>query len=240
MGVDAPVGDKARVGTAVAYSTSNIKGKGAGQDKTDVKSWQVALYGDYSTARYYVEGQLGFGRNDVSTASRVAFLTRKADYDTTSIMASVGGGLPLTLTPSTTLTLTAGLSWTRVGSANYTTKGASVLNQKIAVSAIDAVVGTLGTQVQRKITRNKGTLIPTARVGLSYDFAGKPTTASGTFTGGGNRFKVKGAKVKKLSGTAGLGLTYAGPRWSIGADYALTTRTSYTGHTARVNAKVTF
>ena len=240
VGVDAPVGDKARVGTAVAYSTSNIKGKGAGQDKTDVKSWQVALYGDYSTARYYVEGQLGFGRNDVSTTSRIATLTRKADYDTTSVTASVGGGVPLNLTAHTTLTPTAGVSWTRVGSANYTTKGASVLNQKMSVAAIDAVVGTVGTQFQRKITRGAGTLVPTARVGLSYDFAGKPTTASGTFTGGGDRFKVKGAKVKKLSGTAGLGLTYAGPRWSIGADYDLTTRPGYQGHTARLNAKVKF
>ena len=240
VGVDAPVGDTARVGTAVAYSTSTITGKGAGQDKTDVKSWQVALYGDYSTARYYVEGQLGLGRNDVSTASQVAFLTRKADYDTTSLMASVGGGLPLTLTPGTTLTPTAGLSWTRVGSANYTTRGASALNQKIAVGAIDAVVGRLGTQLQRKITRNKGTLIPTARVGLSYDFAGEQTTASGTFTGGGTPFTVKGAKPKKLSGTAGLGLTYATPRWSIGAEYDLTTRPGYQGHTARLNAKVTF
>ena len=85
VGVDAPVTDKVRVGTALAYSTSNIKGKGAGKDTTDVKSWQVSLYGDYSTDRYYVEGQLGFGRNDVSTASKVAFLTRKADYDTTSV-----------------------------------------------------------------------------------------------------------------------------------------------------------
>ena len=240
VGVDAPVTDKVRVGTALAYSTSNIKGKGAGKDNTDVKSWQVSLYGDYSTARYYVEGQLGLGRNDVSTASKVAFLTRKADYDTTSVTASVGGGVPLNLNATTTLTPTAGLAWTRVGSANYTTTGASVLNQKISVAAIDAVVGTLGTQLQRKITRGAGTLVPTARVGLSYDFAGKPTTASGKFTGGGDRFKVKGAKVKKLSGTAGLGLTYAGPRWSIGADYDLTARTGYQGHTARVNAKVKF
>ena len=197
VGVDAPVTDKVRVGTALAYSTSNIKGKGAGKDNTDVKSWQVSLYGDYSTARYYVEGQLGLGRNDVSTASKVAFLTRKADYDTTSVTASVGGGLPLNLNATTTLTPTAGLSWTRVGSANYTTTGASVLNQKISVAAIDAVVGTLGTQLQRKITRGAGTLVPTARVGLSYDFAGKPTTASGKFTGRRRQVQGQGREGQK-------------------------------------------
>ncbi len=240
MGVDAPVGEQSRVGAALAYSTSRITGKGAGQDKTDVRSWQVSVYGDYSTERYYVEGRAGAGRNDVSTTSRVAVLTRKSAYDTTSLTASVGGGVPINLDVSTTLTPTAGLSWTRVGSANYTTTGALSLNQKIRVESIDAVVGTLGTRIQKDITHGNGTLLPVARVGLSYDFAGDQTTAHGRFTGGGSRFTVKGAKVKKLSGTAGVGLTYAAPRWSIGADYDLSARPGYTGHSVRLDAMFKF
>ncbi len=240
MGVDAPVGERGRVGTALAYSTSRITGEGVAQDKTGVRGWQVLVYGDYSTAHYYVEGQVGVGRNDVSTTSRVAVLTRKSAYDTTSLTASVGGGVPINLDAGTTLTPTAGLSWTRVGSARYTTTGALSLNQKITVGSIDAVVGTLGTRLQKDITRGNGTLVPVARVGLSYDFAGEQTTARGRFTGGGNRFTVKGAKVKKPSGTAGVGLTYNAPRWSIGADYDLSARPGYTGHSARLNARVKF
>ncbi len=240
MGVDAPVGERGRVGTALAYSTSRITGEGVAQDKTGVRGWQVLVYGDYSTAHYYVEGQVGVGRNDVRTTSRVAVLTRKSAYDTTSLTAFVGGGVPLRLDASTTLTPTAGLSWTRVGSARYTTTGALSLNQKIRVGSIDAVVGTLGTRLQKDITRGNGTLVPVARVGLSYDFAGEQTTARGRFTGGGNRFTVKGAKVKKPSGTAGVGLTYNAPRWSIGADYDLSTRPGYMGHSARLNARVKF
>ncbi len=242
VGVDAPVGERGRVGTALAYSTSRMTGKGVGEDKTDVRSWQVSVYGDYSTGRYYVDGQVGVGRNDVSTTSRVAGLRRKAAYDTTSLTASVGGGVPINLDASTTLTPTAGLSWTRVGSANYTTTGALSLNQKITVGSIDAVVGTLGTRIQRDITRKHSnrTLVPVARVGLSYDFAGEQMTARGRFTGGGSRFTVKGAKVRKLSGTAGVGLSYSAPRWSIGADYDLSARPGYTGHSARLNARVKF
>ncbi len=240
VGVDAPVGERGRVGTALAYSTSRMTGKGVGEDKTDVRSWQVSVYGDYSTGRYYVDGQVGVGRNDVSTTSRVAGLRRKSAYDTTSLTASVGGGVPINLDASTTLTPTAGLSWTRVGSAKYTTTGALSLNQKITVGSIDAVVGTLGTRLHKEITRGNGTLVPVARVGLSYDFAGEQTTARGLFTGGGSRFTVKGAKVRKLSGTAGVGLSYNAPRWSIGADYDLSARPGYTGHSARLNARVKF
>ncbi len=240
VGVDAPVGERGRVGTALAYSTSRMTGKGVGEDKTDVRSWQVSVYGDYRTGRYYVDGQAGVGRNDVSTTSRVAGLRRKSAYDTTSLTASVGGGVPLRLDASTTLTPTAGLSWTRVGSARYTTTGALSLNQKITVGSIDAVVGTLGTRLHKEITRGNGTLVPVARVGLSYDFAGEQTTARGRFTGGGNRFTVKGAKVRKLSKTAGVGLSYNAPRWSIGADYDLSACPGYTGHSARLNARVKF
>ena len=240
VGVDAPVGERGRVGTALAYSTSRMTGKGVGEDKTDVRSWQVSVYGDYSTGRYYVDGQVGVGRNDVSTTSRVAGLRRKSAYDTTSLTASVGGGVPINLDATTTLTPTAGLSWTRVGSAKYTTTGSLSLNQKIKVKSIDAVVGTLGTRLHKEITRGNGTLVPVARVGLSYDFAGDQTTARGQFTGGGSRFTVKGAKVKKLSGTAGVGLSYNAPRWSIGADYDLSARPGYTGHSARLNARVKF
>ena len=240
VGVDGAVTDKVRVGTAVSYSTSKIKGKGVGKDKTDVKSWQVSLYGDYSTDRYYLEGSIGYGRNDVSTSSKVAFLTKKADYDTTSVTASVGGGVPMNLTSITTITPTAGLSWTRVGSAKYTEKGASVLNNKVALGTTKAVIGTLGTQIQTRLTRGTGVLIPTARVGLSYDFAAKPSSVKYKLVDDDKFTKVTGPEAKKLSGTAGLGLTYSAPRWSIGADYDLNARTGYKGHTARVNAMVKF
>ena len=83
-------------------------------------------------------------------------------------------------------------------------------------------------------------LIPAARVGLSYDFAAKPSRVKYKLVNDDTFTKVTGPEAKKLSGTAGLGLTYAGPRWSIGADYDLTARTGYKGHTARLNAKVKF
>ena len=240
FGLDAPIGEQARVGTALAYSTTKVKGKGVGQNKTDVKSWQVSVYGDYSTDSYYVEGQLGLGRNGVTATSKVATMTRRSSYRTTQVMASVGGGVPLSVGGSAVVTPTAGLSYSRMGSADYTTTGARGWNQKISVTALDSVVGSLGAKVHARLKQQTGTLVPTARVGLSYDFAGDRAVVSGKFTGGGNAFKVKGAKVKKLSGTAGVGLTYDAPRWSIGADYDLNARSGYKSHTAQLNAKIKF
>ena len=239
-GFDGPVGEKSRLGVALAYSTSTIKGKGAGQDKTAVKGGSLSVYGGYTGNSYYVEGSVGYGRNDIATESRVLTMTRKASYDTNLMTASIGGGIPVSVRGGGFVTPTAGLSWARVGAASYTTTGAKSLNQKISVGSIDAIVGSVGAKVHKRIRKAKGTLVPSARLGVSYDFAGERTTAKGKFTGGGTAFDVKGAKASQFAGTAGLGLSFEGRKWSVGADYDLNTRSGYTGHAARVNAKLKF
>ena len=239
-GFDGSVGEKSRLGVAVAYSASNIKGKGAGQDKTAVKNGLLSVYGGYTGNNYYVEGSLGYGRNDIETDSRVLAMKRKASYDTNLLTASVGGGIPVSVRGGGFVTPTVGVSWSRVGAASYTTTGASKLNQKIAVRSIDAIVGSVGAKVHKRIKKARGTFVPSARLGVSYDFAGERTTVKGNFTGGGKAFNVKGAKSNQFAGTAGLGLSFEGRKWSVGADYDLDTRSGYTGHAARLNAKLKF
>ena len=68
-GFDVPVGDNMRGGLSVAWSNTDVTGKGAGNSSTDVDSYQVSLYGDYTAAKYYIEGQLGYGRNHTETRS---------------------------------------------------------------------------------------------------------------------------------------------------------------------------
>ena len=242
LGADAPAGDGVRVGAAAAYSTTDVTGKGAAKAETDVKSWQVSVYGDYTADDYYVEGQLGYGRSAISTTSKVVALsrTRKADYDVNQVTASVGGGMPIPLGGAAFVTPTAGLSWARVGSASYTTKGLGSLNQKLSVSAVDVIVGSVGAKVHTRIKQTSGTLVPSARVGMSYDFAGDQTIVSGKYTKINRTVKIKGAKVEQFAGTAGLGLTYEDPRWSVGADYDLSVRSGYQGHAARLSAKLKF
>ena len=239
-GFDGAIGDKSRLGVALAYSTSNIKGKGAGQDKTSVKNGSLSVYGGYTGNNYYVEGSVGYGLNDIETDSKVLTMTRKASYDTDLMSASVGAGVPVSVRGGGFVTPTAGVAWSRVGAASYTTTGAQKLNQKISVGSIDTIVGSVGAKVHKRIKRAKGTFVPSARLGVSYDFAGERTTAKGRFTGGGNAFKVKGAKANQFAGTAGVGLSFEGRKWSVGADYDLDTRSGYTGHAARVNAKLKF
>ena len=239
-GLDAAVSDGSRLGVAVAYSKSDVKGKGAGSAAADIDSLQLSVYGDYTTDNYYVEGQIGFGRNDVTSTSKVASMTRRASYDTNQTTASIGAGMPLSVGEDAFVTPNAGLSYTRIGSASYTTTGARALNQKVSIDAIDAVVGSLGAKYHARIKQGEGTLVPSVRLGLSYDFNGDETSVRSKFTGGGATRTIKGAKVEQLAGTAGLGVAYQGPMWTVGADYDLNARSGYRSHAAQLKASVKF
>ena len=244
LGIDAEVSDGVRLGTSFAYSTTKVTGKGEGKSKTDVKSYQWTVYADHTADEFYVEGMLGYAVNSSKSSRRLTFgglnRTAKGDYDSTQYMAGVGGGMPMQVKTDVFVTPTAGLSYTRVSSDSYTETGAGNLNLKVKPDDVDVLIASLGAKAHTHIKQGDGTLVPSARAGLSYDFMADQATATGTYTGGGAAFKVKGMKAEKLAGNFGLGLAYDDGAWSVGANYDAEVKSGYTGHSASLEARVKF
>ena len=244
LGIDAEVTDGVRLGTSFAYSTTNVTGKGEGKSKTDVKSYQWTVYADHTADDFYVEGMLGYAVNSSKSSRRLTFgglnRTAKGDYDSTQYMAGVSGGMPMQIKTDVFVTPTAGLSYTRVSSDSYTETGAGNLNLKVNPDGVDVLIASLGAKAHTHIKQGDGIFVPSARVGLSYDFMADQATATGTYTGGGAAFKVKGMKAEKLAGNFGLGLAYDDGAWSVGANYDAEVKSGYTGHSASLEARVKF
>lgn len=244
LGIDAEVSDGMRLGTSFAYSTTKVTGKGEGKSKTDVKSYQWTVYADHTADAFYVEGMLGYAVNSSKSSRRLTFgglnRTAKGDYDSRQYMAGVGGGMPMQIKTDVFVTPTAGLSYTRVSSDSYTETGAGNLNLKVNPDGVDVLIASLGAKAHTHIKQGNGTLVPSARAGLSYDFMGDQATATGRYTGGGAAFKVKGMKAEKLAGNFGLGLAYDDGAWSVGANYDAEVKSGYTGHSASLEARVKF
>ena len=244
LGIDAEVSDGMRLGTSFAYSTTKVTGKGEGKSKTDVKSYQWTVYADHTTDDFYVEGMLGYAVNSSKSSRRLTFgglnRTAKGDYDSTQYMAGVGGGMPMQIKTDLFVTPMAGLSYTRVSSDSYTETGAGNLNLKVKPDDVDVLIASLGAKAHTHIKQGDGILVPSARAGLSYDFMADQATATGTYTGGGAAFKVKGMKAEKLAGNFGLGLAYDDGAWSVGANYDAEVKSGYTGHSASLEARVKF
>ncbi|WP_135081912.1 autotransporter outer membrane beta-barrel domain-containing protein [Terasakiella sp. SH-1] len=243
-GLDAEVADGIRLGGSFAYSKTDVDGKGTGNAKTDIKSYQFTVYGDYTTDKYYVEGMVGYARNNNDTSRQLTFgglnRTAEGDYDSNQYMVSVGGGMPINLKGNAFITPMGSLSYTHVSSDSYTETGAGNLNLNVNPDDVDAFVASLGAKVHTKVKQGKGHLIPSATLGLSYDFSGDEATATGSYTGGGAAFTVEGAEVEQLAGNAGLGVTYDDGAWSVGANYDAEFKSDYTGHSATLEARFKF
>ena len=232
-GFDTAFSRSTRIGTALAWSQTGVQTKALNKAETDITSYQLTFYGDYTGEDYYLEGQLGYGKNKNSTTRKVNGLTAKGSYTTTQFMASVAGGVPINIANNAYITPTAGLSLTRIGAGSYKEKGAGGLSQKVSIGALSQFVGSLGVKWHDRIKRRRSAvLVPSLRAGLSYDFAGRAVTGDWSFTKDKKTTKFKGAESKRFAANAGLGLTYESRRWSVGFNYDAQLKSGYTGHSA--------
>ena len=187
---------------------------------------------------------IGYATNASKSARQLTFgglnRTAKGEYDSNQYMAGISAGMPMQMNSSLFVTPNAGLSYTRVNSDSYTETGAGNLNLKVSPDDVDVLIAALGARAHTNIRTGDGILVPSARAGLSYDFMADQATATGSYTGGGAAFKVKGMKAEKLGSNFGLGLAYDDGAWSVGANYDAEVKSGYTGHSASLEARVKF
>jgi outer membrane autotransporter protein len=208
------------MGASFAYTYTSINGKGDGNAQTNLNSYQFSLYSDYTSKRFYLESMVGYARSANSTVRELTFggLNRQAKgaYGANQYMASIGGGMTITLGPQTWLTPRVGLTYAHYAADAYTEEGAGNLNLRVGSDAVSVLQASIGARVETRIRGDGASLIPFASVDLNYDLLGQESRVSGEFIGGGGVFTVNGADVPQLGGRFGFGLTYNSHLWSVG------------------------
>ncbi|OOZ41091.1 hypothetical protein BOW53_04995 [Solemya pervernicosa gill symbiont] len=97
-GIDVELENGYRVGLALSYIDSEVRGRGlASGNTTDIEAYQTALYGSHSSVNdpgFEFDWQIDIGRNVTDSHRNITFIDRtaKADYgsDTTHIGLGVG------------------------------------------------------------------------------------------------------------------------------------------------------
>ena len=231
-------------GVALSYATTNVESDAANNAKTDVASYQVSLYGEYSLSeRTYVRGMAAYGhhKND-TTRNPTAGLTANGEFDadTYTVRASLGheydAGQGVTLSPSVMT------HWTHYKPDGYTETGAGGANLTVDADALNVIELGVGVTASRDFTTDSGgVLIPEVRVGVRHDFVGDQVANTSSFTGGGSTFESQGADPAQTTFALGTGLTYYDTQnWELRVDYDFEAKEDYTYHSGVARASFRF
>ena len=244
IGADTRLNAKSIVGLSFSYADTDVDSKGAGNAQTDISSYQATFYTDYTTDKWYVEGLVGYARNEIDTSRSITVntLTASADYGSNQFMINIGGGMPMEIAKNHFITPNASFQYTLVDNETYTETGAGALNLRVDQDEVNIALGVFGARYHAHNDMGSGTLTPEIRGSLTYDFAGDDGQSTSLANGGGAAFGVTGADVVELGYRAGLGLSYA-PNdngLTVSANYDLNQKTDFVGHSANFSLRYEF
>jgi outer membrane autotransporter protein len=245
LGADTRLNAHTVIGLSFSYADTDVDGKGAGRSHSDISSYQLTAYADYTEKDWYVEGLVGYAYNDMDTSRDITVTNVKAKGETESDQFMVGltAGMPTQINPGTYFTPTLGLNITHVVNQDYTETGAGVLNLRVNPEDITIAKVHLGGRLHTSVKNSEGTFTPEVRAKLLYDMAGDDGSSSNTFTGGGAAFAVDGLDVVEFATSVGAGIGYT-PEFDTGmnlsVNYDAELKENFTGHSANFTLKYAF
>jgi outer membrane autotransporter protein len=164
LGADRWLRDDLLLGLAAGYGHDQAD---TATGNVDVDSYQVAAYGRWQPAAYYLDASLGYGHHHSDVTRHIGFLGQRADagYGGDSVNLALEAGWPLAHGQAT-LTPYAGLSaaWWRRG--NSAESGAGAANLDLATQKVDSQRSHLGL----RYTWNGMRFAPTADVAWVHEF----------------------------------------------------------------------
>lgn len=247
MGLDTAIGVDSRLGLAFGYAITDIDGESAALNSTQINSYQLTLYGDYTPGNFYLESYLGFALNDVSTQSELDFggLSReyRGDYMSSQYSTGLEMGYAVPFSGSARLIPYTGMQFYHVTGDTIELRNGGALNQNVELESLTALEGTLGMRFETEIGYRGGYVIePSFHAEYSYDFVGDELEASANYTNGGTAYSIEGFESEQSSFNFGAGLAYRPPsgltEWSLA--YENEVKDDYMAHTGVLNATFKF
>ena len=245
IGGDTRLNAHSIVGLSFSYADTDVDGRGAGRSKSDISSYQLTAYGDYTAKDYYIEALVGYAYNDIDSSRIITATSGTATGATESnqFMMNVSGGMPMKAGHNSYFTPSVGLNLTHVVNAAYTETGAGALNLRVNPEDITIAKAFLGGRYHSSVKTADGSFTPEVRARLLYDMAGDDGSSTNTFTGGGAAFNSNGVDVVEFSASLGAGLAYT-PSFDEGmnlsVNYDWETKTNYNGHNASFTLNYAF
>jgi hypothetical protein len=248
IGFDTMLNDRVSIGIALSDIFTNIKHRDSkAGDRTSAKSWVPTIYTNYMLSNnWFIRGVAALTYNNIKSAEyRVTGINKTGLASAKYNMKSIGGDLSLgynyRVSNNIAIIPSLGVRYTRVEAISYKEKGNTGQNKNITQSAIDSIATIGNITIMNNFSRYGMNFIPELHASIQYGLGAK--TPTGTFrselTNITNSFV--GTKPRKLSGTAGIGLTISSSgQLEYGLGYDLSFAKKYLAQQAMIRLKFKF
>jgi outer membrane autotransporter protein len=225
FGFDTHLNDKAIVGAALSYSESKASFDRFG-GASDSQNTSLSLYGRYALNNdgVYVSGRAGIA-SITSKVNRTAILGSEVDslsasHTDSMLSAYAETGYVRQLSPTSTLTPFAGISYDRLKRGGFTEAG-SPFGLTAGSSIYQQTASVLGLRGDTKLDWFGGSSNLQAYGAWQHGFNGGNLDFNAAFVGAPTAgFNVQGIGLARNSGWAGIGITTAVSRkWSWYGNY---------------------
>ncbi len=231
------------IGAALSYSDADLKYRDQLTGNSgDVSSTQMSLYGTQDMGRFYIDGMLAYARQkyDSSRNTGIAGIA-VGSYDGHQWGARIGGGMPMALSSSLSITPQIRLDWDSINQDAYTETGGGPLALNVASRSADRLRSSLGAQLDHDMAWGDVKTRPFLRAFWHHDFRNNGIDAAASFVGGGASFVTPGQKLDSNTFTLGVGVNfYTRSSFSASLAYDATLGQSYVAHVLQAKARWTF
>ncbi|MEI5996037.1 autotransporter domain-containing protein [Paraburkholderia bengalensis] len=208
-GIDYRVAGPVTLGAALSYIHGNTS-----TDTLPVHgqfdSYQIALYGSYAPGRYWLQGALGYGRNDDQMKRDITFTipsrTAQGKVDGNQYFASLQTGVDLDAGPVGVVSPFIGLEAQYVVLPAITETGADSVNLAVQSPSGSAVRSLLGAQWRRAIDWLGHQWRVDATAAWAHEYGALTRTIDASFSGAPNTgFTVHGSGLARDAAQIELG-----------------------------------
>lgn len=235
-------------GLAFTYASTDVESDGVNKTETDIDSYQVALYADYSwDQQTYINGTVGYGLNKMDQVRHnvglINGLDADADYDSDLWFARLETGHDFDMKNGLTLTPIALLNFSYLDTDDYSEAGAGNAGLNVDTDSQYTAEAGLGLEASWLHQLNDGSYLkPKVRAGYRYDFADDEVETTSTFQGAPTvAFNTEGFDPQKHTFDVGAGLTfYTTANWDLTANYDYQIKGDYDSHNGYVRAAYKF
>lgn len=228
-GIDGTINRAFTIGAGYAFNHSDMD---LDSRDTEIDSNTIFVYGQYKPSAWYANATLNYTMSDYEESGSALGVAVKSDYKINAFGGQVMTGYDF----ANGLTPEMGVRYLHVGGDTYTNS----LGIKNKIDDADYLTAILGGKYATSFAINDELSVrPEVRLAAKYDMLSDEYDTAVAMPGI-NSYSVRGDRLNRFGGEAGLGVTMSYKDVDLSLTYDIEVRKDYTSQTGMVKARYNF